>query len=144
MKLLELTLFVALCAPGGANYYGDPQSDAQWVPSQMEVAHACLRVAEPAEAIVCPVPHTSPVWFSGAVDWEQVGSDILFGALINGGNGVPSTVKSSRSASTGKIKSFKLAGRVRGGVIAGGILAGVSIWQNSEEAGFAIYPKLFF
>ena len=82
---LTLTLFWTLCAPGAANYYGDPQSDAQWVPQQMEVEHACLRppcgqgwVAEPAEAIECPVPHTSPVWFSGKVDWEQVGSDIFF------------------------------------------------------------------
>lgn len=37
MKLLRLTLFLAICARGWANYYGDPQSDAQWVPSEMEV-----------------------------------------------------------------------------------------------------------
>jgi len=85
-------------------------------------------VAEPAEAIVCPVPHTSPEWFSGAVDWEQVGADLFFGAVANGGDGVPTTVKSVKSARTGKIKSFQLVGRATGGVIAGGILAGFSIW----------------
>ena len=143
MKLLRLTLFLALFASGSANYYGDPQSDAGWVPSEMEVEHACLRppcgqgwVSEPAEAIECPVPHMSPVWFSGEVDWDQVGADLFFGAVANGGDGVPTQVKSVKSARTGKIKSYKLAGRTAGGVIAGGILVGFSIWQNLEEAGY--------
>ena len=141
--LLCVVCFLSLVASGTANYYGDPQSDAGWIPKQNEVFHECMRppcgqgwVAEPAEAIECPIPHTSPVWFSGAVDWDQVGSDVFFGALANGGDGVPTQVKSVKSARTGKIKSYKLAGRAAGGVIAGGVLVGFSIWQNLEEAGY--------
>ena len=120
--VLRLTLLLAFFAPGGANYYGDPQSDAQWVPNQMEVEHACLRppcgqgwVAEPEEAIVCPVPHTSPVWFSGKVDWEQVGADLFFGALV-GGDGMPTKTKTWKSAN-GKISKANIgAGRTFGPV----------------------------
>ena len=160
---LFLALWMALCARGRANYYGDPQSSSQWVPKQYEVFHECLRppcgqgwVAEPIRAgedgslleliirninsvPVCENPHESPVWFSGAVDWEKVGQDVFMGVLFAASTVGTGKVKTVRGVD-GSIQKFKMSTKLRGNVAGTVVMAGVSIAQNTDSAQYECTP----